>query len=460
MLEHYLTVVQLKKLYATDSPPHLVYIHEGLHPEDAKALGLTPVISCMLTVAGHRIYFQHILEHGNPVSIINFLLHGWINLPKLGGVPDKLTISPDLAKAYPLDRIIREIDPHHTIVVAISTDQSISASLRFAQENVSRLVHIDKPEEEAASLDEIFLAANLKLKPDERFYFSTQIPTRPAKPYRLSVEHYSHPGLVHIFDTSKNYAWLSKSAQAVPRLGKNMSLFYFSSERPLWINELIIKEKGDGQVNPIYGVDEAFRYKNDPADDYFLKDMRTPGCIWVDEEGGLPEMLQTLSYDTDDFLSVIIDPSELTEYLKGHRPMIWALYYEIRNMVSNMPAIIVANKSKLVDEVTGFLNVSETFELIGSNSEEVKYRLFAIISDSETLFLLVIEKGTMADNKTISSKFLNYTGEIDIGVAGLAALSFFVAKFGKKPDPSVGILAVEMLEEMLEEMLSHYPQWP
>jgi hypothetical protein len=453
MLEHYLTVVQLKKLYSTDYPPGLVYIHEGLHPEDARKFGLSPVISFMITVAGHKIYHQHLLEDRQIISIVNFLLHSWKSIPKLGGVPDKLTISPDLEKAYPLKKLIEEIDPLGTIQVSISKNQSISASLRYAQNNVSCIVNMDKPESEITSLPDLLMIVNSELKPDESFYFYSEVPTDPPKPNIFERIHHSHPGHNHIFQPDATDIWLAKPALAVPRLADGMSLYYLSENEPNWINELVINKQAE--ETPIYGVDEAFKYKNDPHNDYFFKDMRMPGFVWIDEEYGFKETIGLLTYDTNAYLSVIVDPVDLKDFLSGSRPMIWALYEQLRDRITSTPAILLANKSKQVDDVTGYMNISHAFELTGSNSDDISYRLFSMIADYDTKFLLAIKKHSTADNKTIRQKFLNYNGELDIGTAGLAALEFFVKMINLNSKHGFGEFAIDMMDQML----THDPEW-
>lgn len=455
MLEHYLTVVQLKKVYINQERPSIEVIHDGLHPDDARHQHLKPVLSVMLTVAGHGIYHQQLSPIDQPICLISFLANAWQNLPKLGGVPDILTVTPELFNNYPLPEALSEIDPLITVKVVQKRNQSLAASLRHAQNNPESLrINLKTT---PVTLADIFSVVNLHLSPYHDFYFETEKPVETPNPYTLKKLKPGQAVYPMAFNGLENNQWVSAAAHKIKRLEHGVGLFYYANERS-WLNYLVIQKLDNSlsSLNAINGVNDAFEGKNDPNDDYFLKDMRTPGHIWVDEETGLTESLKTLAYDTDDLLSDVIDRSDLEDYLKGRRPMIWALYAEIKDLIYNTPAIVIADKPAQVKEFTGYMNISEAFELTSNNSEELDYRLFAMIADNDTRFLMAIEKSTSANSKNIESKFMNYDGKINISVAGLAALIYFVTRTSKQAHSTLGHIAVDMMDTML----SHFSGWP
>ena len=455
MLEHYLTVVQLKKVYLEPERPSIAVIHDGLHPDDAHQHYLKPLLSVMLTVAGHGIYHQRVLPMDQPICLISFLADAWKNFPKLGGVPDILSVSPELFNSYPLAQALNEIDPEKTVKVVPKRNQSIAASLRQAQKNVEYI--LDKPETHPTTVSEILSILNLDLSAYGDYYFFTEIPVTTHNPYRLKAMNAGESVYPMAFDRQDDKKWVSASAYKIKSMEIGEDLFY-NADKESWINYIYIKKSDNSlaALNPINGVNDAFEGKNDPQDDYFLKDMRTPGHIWVDEETGLTESLRTLAYDTDDLLREVIDSSDLEDYLKGRRPMIWALYAEIKDLIYNTPAIVIADKPAQVQEFTGYMNISEAFELTAINSEELEYRLFAMVADNDTRFLMAIEKSTSANSKNLESKFMNYDGKINIGVAGLAARIYFVKRTNKQAHSTLGRIAVDMMDTML----SHFSGWP
>ncbi|WP_338924745.1 hypothetical protein V0M98_34565 (plasmid) [Pseudomonas silesiensis] len=455
MLEHYLTVVQLKKVYINPARPSIEVIHDGLHPGDALRYGLEPLLSVMITVAGHSIYHQQLSPMDKPICLISFLANAWQNLPKLGGVPEILTVTPELFNDYPLAAALSEIDPELTVKVVPLRNQSLAASLRHAQNNAESLIHDYKTT--PVTVTDILSVVNLHLGAYKKYFYGTEVPVVSHKPYTLKPMKPSDSVYPMTFDGVMNNQWVSTAAHKIKRLGPGVGLFYYAEE-PSWLNCLVIRklENSLSALNPINGVNDAFDGKNDPQDDYFLKDMRTPGHIWVDEETGLTESLRTLAYDTDDLLREVIDSSDLEDYLKGRRPMIWALYAEIKDLIYNTPAIVIADKPAQVQEFTGYMNISEAFELTAINSEELEYRLFAMVADNDTRFLMAIKKSTSANSKNLESKFMNYDGKINIGVAGLAALIYFVKRTNKQAHSTLGRIAVDMMDTML----SHFSGWP
>lgn len=458
--------MQLKKIYLEPEGPCLELIDEGLNPSDAERFGLLPVLSVMLTCAGTGHHYQKLFPMNQPVCLVSFLADAWQNLRHVIGVPDTLIVHPELLEAYPLVRALRAIDPTGKIAVVARRNQSIGSSLRVAQENATLIRCSDKPKTTSNSPFDLFGAVNLYLRPfyhlqgkPQDSHLDLMLGSTPS-PYPLREVSVEDSFQLINFSISPIHQWLSKSADKIERLSQDQSLFHGNEQCHDWVNELYIGYTGGkSPIKIIYGVGDAFKYRNDPGNDYFLNDMLTPGCIWVSEAPGLPGGLKGLPYDVREDIGKIIEIHEFDDFLKNKRPMIYALYEEICDLILNKPGIFVASTTAVLKQVLELMecqcDIEVSIELTGEDSPQITHRLFAIQSSELTPYLLAIPKGCGADKNNTKNLFSNYCGAVDIGLGGLAALMHFVESSIEHSSSASTFIGAQMMDTMLE----YFPEW-
>ena len=189
--------------------------------------------------------------------------------------------------------------------------------------------------------------------------------------------------------------------------------------------------------------------------------MITTWYIWGSETSGLPGGLNAIPYDVKSDLNEIIAPHEFKEFLENRRPMKFTLYVEILTRIIDKPSIFVAHTTKAVKDLVSLIcfgsGICSSFELLGDNSDSIPYRLFAIMSENSFSYLLAIPKGSQADNRSITKQLVGEyeVGQLEIGLAGLAALVHFVDQSVELSSSAAGIIGADMMSAMLDS----FPEW-
>lgn len=89
-----------------------------LHPDDTRALGLTPILIYSVHDIDRDLGFETLCSWNHPISIPHFLLHAWTQGIQLRGCPDVLEVDSNLAEHVPG---LRELASACGIAVAVKT---------------------------------------------------------------------------------------------------------------------------------------------------------------------------------------------------------------------------------------------------------------------------------------------------------------------------------------------------
>lgn len=471
MTEHYLTLVQLKKVYFNPDVPCLEVIQDGLHPDDAYEYGLLPVLSVMLKCQGPGIYYQQLYPLDQPICLVHFLADAWQNLRQFFTVPNRLIVYPELLESYPLIAALRAIDPAGSIEIIGDRNHSIGSCLRAAQDHATKIEFAPKSEKQIITTADLFESANNYLKP--HFHLNWGKPLH--QPFGFDSFSDSGQGsyplnkldattlvLPRSFNTPFALSWLTKAALKSQKIKSDQDLYYVGENDGLWAKTMTIAySQSKYDIDAIYGIGDAFKFKDDPGDMYYLDDMITPGYIWGSEASGLPGGLNAIPYDVKSDLNEIIAPHEFKEFLENRRPMKFTLYVEILTRIIDKPSIFVAHTTKAVKDLVSLIcfgsGICSSFELLGDNSDSIPYRLFAIMSENSFSYLLAIPKGSQADNRSITKQLVGEyeVGQLEIGLAGLAALVHFVDQSVELSSSAAGIIGADMMSAMLDS----FPEW-
>lgn len=449
MLTHHLTIVQQKFMYLTNEC-EVVWFRDGLNPDDAAAYGYQPVIAVTLNVAKLGIYHQKLYVAQDVIPLTSFLYEAWSEREDLGGLPDKLYADKELLEHYPLMEIIRELDPAGCIQEVVTKgDQSFAGSKRQAQKESLNAIawHRNKEKPTPTSREELLTVLNSNLfeyhrsetlsykmerSPERRQAFldlklrSRCSPTKPLSAYGINTNN-----------------WMIKQARAVPNMPVTQTIIEISNYG--WIQWLALGYEADAQ-------------EYDDDDDYEEFDYGYPGrtssYVWQNECPGFKDFIESLPLPIDKLSGLDISANLLKAFLRGREAIPSQQWNDLEAAFSEGGFVVFPTTLNAAGAVFDYLSyggdVETCIELVGPDKGNNPYRIIAANGCTRGAFILAIKSGSKADSPKLEQRIINFTGELDIGRAGFAALQFWLINLIKDCPFSNSKTFLAMVDAMLD----------
>lgn len=449
MLTHHLTIVQQKFMYLTNEC-EVVWFREGLNPDDAADYGLQPVIAVTLNVAKMGIYHQKLYAAQDVIPLTNFLYEAWSERDDMGGLPDVLYADKELLEHYPLVEIIRELDPAGCIQEVVTRgDQSFAGSKRQAQKESLIAIdwHRNKKNPIPITREELLAVLNSNLFKYHRSVTSSMrmegSPERrkslielKQRPHRSPAKPVSNYGII-----TNN--WMMKQALSVPTMAVTQTIFEISNYG--WIQYLELGYDTDAQDDDEDEDPEGF--------DYGYPE-RTTGYVWHNERPGFKDFIESLPLAMDKLSDLDISTHLFKSFLSGREAIPIHQWKDLEAALGEGGYVVFPTTLNSAGAVYDYLSnggdVTACVELVGPKGKNNQYRIIAANGCSRGVFVLAIKSGSKADSPTLEQRIANYTGEIDIGSAGFAALEFWLLKLIKDCPLSNSKTFLAMVDAMLE----------
>jgi hypothetical protein len=447
MLIHHLTIAQQKFMYLYNEC-EVVWIREGLNPEDAYNYGFKPIISVTLNVAKLGIYHQKLYAAHDIIPLTDFLFEAWRERDDLGGIPDVLFTDEALLEHYPLKEIIHELDPDGCIHEIVTRgDPSFAASKRHAQEE--SLVAIEWPRNKTitkpASREALLAVLNSNLLEYHHLGSSSDCMEKSPKlrqarleleqrPHRIPTKPVSNFGII-----TNN--WMMKQALSVPTMAVTQTIFEVSNSG--WIQYLELGYDTDAQDND--DDSEGFNYGYPE---------RTAGYVWHSERPGFKEFIESLPLAIDKLSDLDISTHLFKSFLSGREAIPFHQWKNLEAAFDEGGYVVFPTTLNSAGAVYNYLSyggdVTSCIELVGPGRKCNQYRIIAANGCSRGVFVLAIKSGSRADSPKLGQYIVNFGGELDIGSAGFAALEFWLITLIKDCALSNSKTFLAMVDVMLE----------
>lgn len=441
MAEHYLTVCQFKKLYLKASDSTFCIISDPLHPDDAIEFGFVPLISVMLTVAHHKIYYQEIFLKNEPICLINFLARAW-SKNKVGGLPGVLTVSPALESFYGMESALRSIDPENTISFNVSTNKSISASLRTAQEiHIHWLDIDDRKLPPGQPVNELLKWANQQIFHDGLF-FEGQIPVTDGRLDPDLIERALSITRPQYFDGFAASSWIDASARKAERLTPEHELRYSDADYHCANYYKLVRVKGapllQGQT---------------PSEPPFQEH----GYGWYDAHD-LCDILNTLDCMSVDYQREI-EPAFPKEKLDGIRKYGETIPEDqmdvLYDRILRSAGIFFPKSAYQYNCVISVLDGLEPVmiaELTAKGSESWPYRVVGVLDRDLDTHLIAIDTKYRFKVERNS----DFYGKIDVSAPCMAGIMHSLKDVKSRPSQAMARFYSDIIGSMLKEV----DEWP
>ncbi|WP_370601978.1 hypothetical protein [Pseudomonas nitroreducens] len=471
MLTQHLTVVQNKYLFM--SKEGVAYLCDsGVHPEDMKQYDLRPIIVVTLAAEKLGLYWQRLYFADEPIPLASFLYLAWTEFHTLGGIPDRLLVESELLNAYPLRRVLAQIDREKIIKrIGVGTSRQFAATKRYSQSSVKHCMDpelIDRGENEASRTQEGTLAQLNKAL--ERYHRKWE--TRP-RPGHDETEYLAHrhrrvhlPTWPNDLETLSSAEWMQSQAFTVPRLAPMEILraeFTWGSRG--WVRKVLDLPDAEPEFNSESEFEPGtFRTAvrtvlmmggRDPRERYSVDDLLF-----------FKSVVSALPFPPYELFGEILKPGEFEVFFDGIESIDGATADRLELYLFEGP-----DRGGLVLFPDSSAAFEDALELLGNGGDErccaelvghsgdvnlypFPYRVF-VLDDGGWLSLLAVRRGSATDVPNLRAKLRQSLGAIDIGAPGMAAISYFLEHYieGKPRAQSLGLLQV------VEHMLSTIPKW-
>lgn len=467
MVTQHLSIVQSKHLFMSrDAVAY--FCRAGLNPADAKRFELRPLLIATLNVEHLSIYWQRLYFADAPLPLASFLYLAWTEFHNLGGLPDTLLVDPELFQAYPLRRVISQLDPQKVIKkLAAGDGRPFGSTKRAAQMLAKHAIgpvqvpiphlglqvpaRLETPQETLAKLNERL----------ESYHRSWQDRPRPGMNHTESefLDQVHHSIDLPHWPTSLNELheadWMHRQADTIRPLAHSDTLkidfdigwyAYVSRSSPprTMDNASPMSPQGGGQLRSC-----------------------TPGPrlphsdIWVRGIEGFRAVIRALPFPPVELFASILDPEELEDFTNGRHPVGGAtadllekrLFFD----VSRGGLVLFPESSEAfgvaIDALGSGGGERCTAELV-AGAGDFPLRVFAQ-DQGPCLNILVVRKGSSADAPNLRHMLYQSLGEVSVGPQGFAAITYWLEHLirGFPRDNSRAFL------EMVDAMLATVPCW-
>lgn len=449
MLTHHLTLIQLKRLfYRRDLS--LVVVNSGLAPEDAENYELKPIVALSLSVEKLSIWHQKLYIVGEAIDLGSFLYQAWFSETRLGGIPNKLRVDSDLLLDYKLLDSLKEMCGSVIPEVLTEKSNSFSASKKYAQEIALNAVRgMDESKTLPSSIRDLFTGLNGQLRNWAEFNYRIQLQTRvnTAQRHQALVEHSKkvlrYPFREPTLDWFYPCAWFSNSAYSVKPMAKDQCL-------------LIQHETGNVLYLAIgYDTNGTGKSDEQQEDDEWLT--RSAGYLWADEEPGFKATIDSLGFPVKDLIDGVVEKSELQGFFSGRKALPLSTAQELRAKLRNIGLILYPKSHKSIERSFDFLTLTDVrwSAEIRRYQSEFAGRVYVVKSHHPQLIVYVVTPDSKIDPERVPKLLSSFSGEIDFGHAGYAAITFWLENY-IEGQPRV---LTSILIKTIEEMLSSLPEW-
>lgn len=440
MIEHYLTVCQLKKVYAKPSDNTLSVISDALHPIDAAEIGLEPIISVMLTVARHGIHYQEIYLKSDPICLIGFLARAW-NYNKVGGLPHVLTTSPQLNDFYDVEGALREIDEDCTIAFKTARDQSIAASMRYAQENPTAFIQFNRLKSPLGTpLSEVIRASSQAIN-SYTSYSERETPVKGASVNKRVMDLASKITQPVVFDSRVTARWIDLSAKKSKRLTKDQGVL-LQEDRYAAVNYYTIGLRPHEIARRLEANQIPVWENAVDADLSFLNDM--------DEELAV---LDCMAKDYEKDFESILPLHQLNDLKKNGIPIKYSTHLELLEKMKSEPGVYFPKTAKQFRHVFDFLEYrcpECIFELTGNGRQPWPFRVFAVLDENEETNLVAVDK-KYTFKAVPDMNAVEFSGQLNIGAAGMAVVMHSLSNLKHYASMTLSVHYSEIVGAMLGE---------
>lgn len=445
MIEHYLTVTLLKKAFIDSADGSFNIIHDGLHPDDAREYGLEPIISVMLTVAKHGIHFQRLYAHNQTICLIQFLADAW-SMEKISGLPDVLTVSPELESFYNLAQTLRTIDPTGLITFNTAKNQSYAASLRYAQENaLYGMSFADRKHLLPTTSEKSLCLTNETLK-----FFGSYIDREKAvisqKPFSLIEQAVRRTHCPRFFDVPEAEDWLAASAQKTARMKRGMTIRLHNDVKTSH-NCLFLS--ADDET-----IDYQLREENISDADLARNNHE---LVYAEDLNLELSGLECRVKDYEKDFADIISEERLEQSKKLDLPLSMHTYEAMMDRIREHPSVYFPTTAKQFEGAFYCLEAQEpkcVVELVGKNNIAWQYRIFAIMDIDDRTHLVVVDQ-KYRFKAVPKPTCCSFDGTIDVGPGAMAALIFQLNNLKRHPSSTQTYFYTISVGLMMDQ----YPRW-
>lgn len=463
MLEHHLTIVQLKSVFISDKPEAIV-IHDGLHPYDAERYGLQPLVAVTVSVRKMGLHWQKVFRAGQPIPLGRALFEAWSGAAQLRGMPDVLHIDPQFPASFPLRPFLTELHGMgRAPEICMAGDRSFGSSKREAQKLLSKYIDwgdmVGKENEAIQIQDTEALLAKMNSNLAAKLGFwsvedlsisSSESPQKRLDYMRLLQRQVTKP--------VEPSGWPDLEAEAVQETKAFYSQAYDVEEKPNHLDLVIYHEESWIKWLRVGIANGSEAVITVPYDDRWLGPMRDEGYQWKDEYPEFVSTLQSLPFPPVQVFPDVVRESNVEGFLTGREPMplgyVQAVLEKMREesyvfRPRNLQALI-----HTFENSSGGGDIDWAFELVARQSTDTAYRYFAYDSDWCPTHLLVVSKHIPLTKKNTPSAmfslFGEYLDELNVGAQALAILEHQFTHHVLNGDIQASRDFMAMLKTMLE----------
>jgi hypothetical protein len=439
MFTHHLTFVQSKYLFVTKQCVAYRATH-ALSLADIRLYELRPIIVATLAVDEQPIYWQSLFFADEPLPLASFLYWAWMEL--LGGMPECLLVQSEMVEL--VRRALTQLDPEKVIhMLEPGHGHGFTSTKRQAQFFCDHCIEIDfekeNPSPTPATQHETLARLNERLTtyhrhrqstlkaisptgaadPDEHLHSELH---RPAWPMKVLTVDFSH--------------WLKR-----PLPGQHLS-----------------EPAGDLRIEADCGwcaVVSSFHCNiQKPAFSPFDQ-----ALYLVHELQWFKSTVRSLPFPLAKLFGSIIEPDDLESFLSFRKQVSGAVAAQLyRVLLTERPGLVLFPHTELeFKDVVNMLGYGGgerlCAELVGGQMP-FPYRVFAL-DENYRLNLLVVQKGSQADCKSLNQEHHQNIVKIEVGAPAFAAIVYWL----KNLLPGVEWEHSPALLDMVQSMLWTIPEW-
>lgn len=459
MFTQHLTIVQSKHLFL--SKECVAYLCEsGLNPVDASRLELRPIIVATLCVENFSINWQRLYFADKPMPLASFLYLAWTEFHHLGGLPEQLLVESELLSAYPLRKVISQLDPDKRITkIDVGHGYAFGSTKRNSQ-GLSR--HCINPENGTAGSfsplksQEIALARlNECLEAYHRQWEHTPKPGARfgEKEFAAHLDRQVYlPHWPHDLPELVNAEWMQRQClECLPQVTESQTMKFTNKG---WFGLIEPERRSTSLVKPSYQVIPAELMPQ------FVLPKTLSFHRFVHDIPGLKSMVESLPYPPEQLLGHLLGPTEIELFLRSHLSVSEDLAAEIIAVLigdyDEEGMVFAPTEYNSFKEIVSFLgsrnHIGQTAQLVCGKT----FNFGVIAFDFATrLFLLVIPRGFIPAISILPHLLLADFKLLHMSDPGMAAINYIVTLLVQEPTR----YHCKLLNEMVGEMLRYDPRW-
>ena len=430
MLEHHLTIVQLKSVFIT-SDNEAIVVHDGLHPNDAEDYGLQPLVAVTLSVRKLGLHWQKVFRADEPIPLGRVLFEAWSEADQLCGMPDVLYVDPQFPASFPLRDLINELHPlGKGPEISTAGERSFGSSKREAQKLLSH--HIDwgrfsgNEPEQVEDTDALLSKMNATVASYLGFWSVETLSksTNESQQKRLEYTRLAqHP----VSKPERPVAWPELEVGDIQGTNAFTAQAYDVEEKPSHLDLVIYHEISRVKWLRVGIGDRPEPVNQVPYDDRWLGAMRDKGYLWKDEYPEFVSTLFGLPFPPVHLFLDAVHESNVDGFMRGREPIpkgyVDAAVEKLRGSSYVFLPLSLQSLIHTYDFTSGGGDIEWSCELVSGQANMTDYRFFAYGSDWAPVNLIVMRPAVQLEMKYPASRiFGQYVGEVGVGAQAMAML--------------------------------------